>query len=287
MTTTQSTSLSFNLPNIEEEEIVILKDLRQFPYIRKEFISESVVISIVMAGESHGYYEHQPVTVHAHDVSVIMPYHTCMDEDTTDDYCVTLVIMSPGMVEEMESILNYRTRSRYHSQPTVHLTDEQFEIFLKAVHTLHDILQLKEMNGRHACIIHMIQVIGELLDYYRGEQNMAIRGETRSEEIFNQFYALLTSQYATQHRVHEYAAQLQVNPKYLSRCVQEATAHTANYWIESVIAVHAKQMLIHYSTLSVKAICYKLGFDEVSNFTRFFRRKTGYSPLQFRKEFKG
>ncbi len=285
MTMAQETYLSFNLPNIEEEELVIMNDCHQFPHTRKEFISSSVVISIVNQGESHGYYEHQPVDVRAHDVSIIMPYHSCKDEITSDDYSVTLIIFSPSLVNEMESILNYRTRGRYHAQPTVHLTEEQYEIIIHAVATLDSICRTKGMNKRHDLIIHMAQVIGELLDFYRGEQDMASQGRTRKEELFNQFYSLLITRYQEAHKVNYYAEQLHVNPKYLSRCVCDVTGNTAGYWVENVLLVNAKQLLINYPTLSVKAICYKLGFEEVSNFTRFFRRNTGTSPIQFRKLF--
>ena len=39
-----------------------------------------------------------------------------------------------------------------------------------------------------------------------------------------------------------------------------------------------------YSELSVKEIAYALGFDEPTNFNKFFRKHTGMSPLEFRAQ---
>ena len=34
--------------------------------------------------------------------------------------------------------------------------------------------------------------------------------------------------------------------------------------------------------LSIQEICYDLGFSELANFSRYFKRVTGYSPKAFR-----
>ena len=62
----------------------------------------------------------------------------------------------------------------------------------------------------------------------------------------------------------------------------DATGHTALFWIEQHIIIKAKQMLRSRLDLSIQEICYDLGFSELANFSRYFKRVAGYSPKAFR-----
>jgi AraC-like DNA-binding protein len=47
----------------------------------------------------------------------------------------------------------------------------------------------------------------------------------------------------------------------------------------------AKRLLVN-SNLTSSEIAYELGFDEPTNFTKFFQKKEKISPSMFRKEHK-
>jgi AraC-like DNA-binding protein len=85
------------------------------------------------------------------------------------------------------------------------------------------------------------------------------------------------------HYVSDYAKLLGCAEKTLSRATQEVIGINAKTYLCQRIALEAKRMLIH-TNLSVALIADSLGFNEATNFVKFFRRETGCSPNGFRKQ---
>lgn len=79
----------------------------------------------------------------------------------------------------------------------------------------------------------------------------------------------------------DYAEALQVHPNYLSQVVKAETGFTVKQLIDERLVAEATSLL-QQSYLTVAEVAYRLGFDDASNFSRFFKRKTGQSPSKFR-----
>ncbi|WP_171308905.1 helix-turn-helix domain-containing protein [Vibrio splendidus] len=47
------------------------------------------------------------------------------------------------------------------------------------------------------------------------------------------------------------------------------------------------QVRLKYSDDSITSIATNIGYGESANFTRFFKRKTGFTPSQFRSQHQG
>ncbi|MDR3327493.1 MAG: helix-turn-helix transcriptional regulator [Prevotellaceae bacterium] len=79
-----------------------------------------------------------------------------------------------------------------------------------------------------------------------------------------------------------YVNLLGINEKTLSKEVKVLSGKTPKVYIDSRIILEAKRLL-SYSALSVKEIGFELGFDEPTNFNKYFRKHTGATPIQFRE----
>ncbi|MBQ8509503.1 MAG: helix-turn-helix domain-containing protein [Clostridia bacterium] len=79
------------------------------------------------------------------------------------------------------------------------------------------------------------------------------------------------------------AAELHLNPNYLSRLFHEATGQTFKQYLTALRLRHACRLLAN-TEQSVTEICYACGFDSYSNFSRSFRRTYHVSPTQFRQK---
>ena len=81
------------------------------------------------------------------------------------------------------------------------------------------------------------------------------------------------------------AALLHVSPKYLSSLLRLLTGQNTQQYLHEKLIERAKERL-STSALSVGEIAYELGFEQVQSFSRLFKAKTQFSPLEFRQLFK-
>ncbi len=109
-------------------------------------------------------------------------------------------------------------------------------------------------------------------------------GATRRETLYTHFVDLLFKHYKTEHSVTFYANEMCVSPKYLSRVVKDTCGKPAHEFISDVL-VEEIAMRLRDTNETVKEISYALNFPNISFFGKFFRRKMGMSPVNYRKQF--
>ena len=80
-----------------------------------------------------------------------------------------------------------------------------------------------------------------------------------------------------------YASELNLSSHYLTLIVKQVTGQSVSDFIYEMLYSEARTLLSH-SKLSVQEIAAKLNFSDQSSFGKFFKRKSGLSPKEFRKE---
>ena len=95
------------------------------------------------------------------------------------------------------------------------------------------------------------------------------------------FKQLIEKHYKEWHKVKEYASELNITPKHLSKSIKSTTGRTAKDHITDRILLESKRLL-HHSNLNVKEIAYTIGFEEPLHFSGLFKRLTGVSPTAYR-----
>ncbi len=100
---------------------------------------------------------------------------------------------------------------------------------------------------------------------------------------FRRFRQKLEADFATHHQVQYYASALGMSEKSLSRACFETIGVPAKTCITRRLVLEGKRLLAH-TNKPVQVIGQELGFDEATNFVKFFRRFSGTTPLEFRKD---
>ncbi|WP_124279855.1 AraC family transcriptional regulator [Streptomyces sp. ADI93-02] len=103
---------------------------------------------------------------------------------------------------------------------------------------------------------------------------------------FHRYQAAVERDFARTHRVADYATDLGYSVRTLTRACVEATGRTAKQYLDARIMLEAKRLLVHTAAPSI-TIGMQLGFTEASDFTKFFRRRDGRTPVQFRTQARG
>jgi AraC family transcriptional activator of pobA len=95
------------------------------------------------------------------------------------------------------------------------------------------------------------------------------------------FCDLVDQTFGTHQSVDAYAARLGITSAHLNRICREHLGETALAVIHQRLIVEAKRYLT-FTALNAKEIAAALGFSDPAYFARFFRQRTGLSPLSFR-----
>ena len=77
---------------------------------------------------------------------------------------------------------------------------------------------------------------------------------------------------------------LHVSPGYLSVLLKSLTGQSTQQHIHNKLIEKAKEK-ISTTDLSVSEIAYELGFEHAQSFSKLFKTKTSFSPLEFRQSF--
>jgi len=122
-------------------------------------------------------------------------------------------------------------------------------------------------------------------------EKLIYRPVRSSERISSLFLELLDRQFpvsSEQHTIlfrnaNEFADQLAIHTNHLNKVLKEATGKTTSDHIAGRILLEAKTLLRN-SDWPIASISRCLGFEHGANFNIFFKRQTGQSPTQFRRE---
>jgi len=115
---------------------------------------------------------------------------------------------------------------------------------------------------------------------------------TRKDEITADFFALLdkhindilTGEVQQMFHIKDFASRLYIHPTHFSNTIKLSTGKSPCDFVEKRIMEEAKRMLRH-TAMPIADICYRLTFNEPTNFTKFFKAMEGMTPKQYRKQF--
>ncbi len=100
--------------------------------------------------------------------------------------------------------------------------------------------------------------------------------------LVRHFKQLVARQFITERSVKAYANQLGVTLSHLSNTVKAMTGLTPGQLIRQEVVLESKRLFTHTDLTSAE-VGYRLSFDDPSYFSRFFKRETAMSTMQFRK----
>lgn len=103
---------------------------------------------------------------------------------------------------------------------------------------------------------------------------------TEFQQMLRDYYGNKVTQIPS---VQYFADRLNLTPNYLGDIVKHHTGLSAIETIHDFIVEKAKRML-RESPSNMSEIAYSLGFEYPNNFSKFFKKNTGYTPSEFRKE---
>lgn len=108
-----------------------------------------------------------------------------------------------------------------------------------------------------------------------------VEGHVVYHPVLEKFYKLLDTHFTRERGVAFYAEALHLHPNSLNHVVKTQSGLTAKQSIHERVITEAKYLLSQ-TDLGIKTVAHRLGFDEPNNFSAFFQKQTGVTPMAYR-----
>ncbi len=267
------------------EEFYLLHVVGRIKYMVKSFYSEYGVTLLVRNGFIKITIDMTMYTINASSLFVIIPGQIFQINDMSEDVDFTILLMSEiftnNLFSEQLGSLSLQDMITYN--PLTRLDATTLQAFDKYLQALKDVFtssitKYQIETAKHLTLAMFYGIVFTLHVFDKKEIPIS-----RSATIFQQFNELL-KQYATQeHEVNFYADKLCITPKHLAVVVQEQAGKSAIRCINEYL-LNACEALLLSTSMNLQEITYKLNFPSPSVFSKFFKRMTGVSPREYRKQ---
>ena len=177
----------------------------------------------------------------------------------------------------------------YSTNETLHLSeDEQATII--AIFTLIEM----ELNSRiddfsQNVVIAQIELLMSYANRFYKRQFITRKAVNhdllqKMEDVLDHYFNDKTSASQGLPTVGYLAERLNLSPSYLSDMLRSLIGQNAQHYIHDKLIEKAKEKL-STTNLSVGEVAYGLGFEHSQSFSKLFKTKTNFSPLEFRRSF--
>lgn len=145
---------------------------------------------------------------------------------------------------------------------------------------------IAEINRPGDYFLEMLRSILDLIlttcaARYQVSENMLNKG--KGQILVKRFFHLVEENHQKNLSLSDYSGMIGVTPNHLTQTVKLLTGKTSSQIIKTKQLLEIKRLLVH-TNLSVSEIANQLNFEDQSYFTKFFKRETGMTPIQYRSD---
>ena len=189
----------------------------------------------------------------------------CISEDDPVDYL------------ETDEHAHFR-QSLIKGEHTIHMPKTHMDLFIRHYHLLCEWIHMKDYRCQDMAIKGILITMTSLLMNNINTKLQPV--QSRAEQIFHDYIALVRKNYKQHREVNYYAEQLFITPKYLGKIIKEYSGRKPGDLIRDYVILEAKAML-RTKQYTVNQVADALNFPTSSFFCRYFRQVVGTSPMKF------
>jgi AraC-like DNA-binding protein len=176
----------------------------------------------------------------------------------------------------------------YSANEALHLSDKEKATIISIFTIIEEELNSRLDDFSQDVVISQIELMLNYANRFYKRQFITRKAASNGflqdmEEILSEYFGneslgggIPTVQYL--------ADRLHISPSYLSDMLRSLTGQNAQQHIHNKLIEKAKEKL-STTELSVSEIAYDLGFEHPQSFSKLFKTKTSFSPLEFRRSF--
>lgn len=189
--------------------------------------------------------------------------------------------------DALQSIRNFKTSLFNHLLINVHLklSDEAASDITDLLNSIVKEYKRPDYIGKAELMTSYLKILLIRISNFQQDVAMPASHANNNDYIlFQQFIDLLERHFAKHHEVTFYANELRITSRKLADICRLYNSRTPKELIDNRIVIAAKRQLQFDSTL-IKEISASLNFSDQYQFSKFFKKLAGISPIEYRVQF--
>ena len=270
--------INMDLGKIEETPV--------FDFSDKVHCTDFFEIMIFVRGNGHVQLDAQTVPLTDSHFLFIAPYQKrrwFVDRDQLEGY---FLIFEQDFLAEFfsDKLFIYRLQYFYNHRvlpyflPDKRLFSFEHDVFEEIAHELNHTQNDSQDLLRSILYYLLIKLNREYCGFH------GLQPDTQLNNTAFRFKEAVEQHITTMQRVEDYARLLNTSRISLNSAVKKQFGSTATDMIKERLLVEIKSQLL-FSNHNVAEIALKLGYSEPQHLIRFFKKRTGNTPLQYRSNY--
>ena len=197
-----------------------------------------------------------------------------------------MILFKPSILNNTYHTIDLYKKFQFfnlNSAPAISLTHDESAMLVNLMVSAHAEFESYLNQSKRNILSAYLTIILEKANLLFARPQAHILFNNRAEEIAFRFESLLKEKANYQLHLSDYAAELNISTNYLSESVKKATGKSAKTMAQEFLTLYAKSLLLQNRD-TITVVSDQLGFFDTSNFVKFFKKRSGLTPAQFRKK---
>ena len=141
----------------------------------------------------------------------------------------------------------------------------------------------------HTILMLFMELKGDQLIEWAFQKLVDITGLVKSNNVIDYSNKIvqatkeyLENHYADEISLEDVAEYVNMSPQYFSKLIKKNTGFNFIDWLSMLRVKKAKELLTN-SNLTVKEVCFLVGYKDPNYFSRIFKKKIGMTPSEYIK----
>ena len=266
-----------------EDKFILLEDPAYKFVVNHPVKLDAVVCIICIKGQIDGTLNLKKFKARAPCLFIIVADQILQCDNFSDDFSGLSIIMSKSFLEDafadiQVSLPLFRFVV---DNPWIRLDQDELKSLSEQFFLLQRTVREKENPYLSLTLKHLI--LGFF--YGTGYRFYDVHDEsekTKKDILVEKFLSVVKENYKKERMIEFYSEKLFLTPKHMSKVIRERSGRSAGEWIEDHVMLEAKALL-KSTDKTIQQISDELNFPSQSFFGKYFKRREGISPKEYRK----
>lgn len=215
---------------------------------------------------------------------LLSPLDIVTIHEVSSDYNSHTIVIPTSLFNHATVQVDLDFYERVKAKPLISFDGAELQIVEKLFDTLKLIRDTFDYDNFEQSTISGMRILFQLYRHHfeKGECNIRKTYESRKNTLFKKFVRELVNSYNKSREVLYYANELGVSAGYLNEVCNEISNYSAKDIIDQAVSSRLKSELA-YTDKSIQELADEYNFPSQSYFSRYYKRMTGLSPTEFRK----